>query len=70
VNCKNARGFDLLCVIIGKNPFTGELIPFTVENVIKGFMSLRVVAWKQFEKMKETALSAKFLIKLKQLLPV
>lgn len=33
-------GFDLLTVIIGKNPFTGEEVPRTAENLIRGFITL------------------------------
>src|SRR3954454_10577283 len=33
-------GFHLLTVIIGKNPFTGEVVPRTPANLIKGFITL------------------------------
>lgn len=33
-------GFHLLTVIIERNPFTGESVPRTAENLIKGFITL------------------------------
>src|SRR5262249_23196902 len=33
-------GFHLLTVIIGQNPFTGEAVPRTPVNLIKGFITL------------------------------
>lgn len=33
-------GFHLITVIIEKNPFTGEVVPRTAENLIKGFITL------------------------------
>lgn len=33
-------GFHLLTVIIGQNPFTGEAVPRTAVNLIKGFITL------------------------------
>jgi hypothetical protein len=33
-------GFHLLTVIIGQNPFTGEAVPLTAENLIRGFITL------------------------------
>ena len=33
-------GFHLLTVILGRNPFTGEAVPRTAENLIKGFITL------------------------------
>ncbi len=33
-------GFPLLTVIIGQDPFTGEAVPRTAENLIKGFITL------------------------------
>jgi hypothetical protein len=34
------RGFRLLTVIIGQNPFTGQAVPRSAENLIGGFISL------------------------------
>lgn len=33
-------GFHLITVIIGRNPFTDEVVPRTAENLIKGFITL------------------------------
>ena len=33
-------GFHMITVIIGRNPFTGEVVPRTAENIIRGFISL------------------------------
>lgn len=34
------HGFRMITVIIGQNPFTGEAVPRTAENLIGGFISL------------------------------
>jgi len=39
-NAHRVPGFHLLTVIIGQNPFTGELVPRTATNLIKGFITL------------------------------
>jgi Domain of unknown function (DUF4157) len=39
-NAHRVPGFHLLTVIIGQNPFTGEVVPRTAENLIKGFITL------------------------------
>jgi phage-related protein len=33
-------GFTLLSVLIGRNPFTDEAVPRTIQNIIRGFMGL------------------------------
>jgi hypothetical protein len=33
-------GFPMITVIIGQNPFTGEVVPRTAENLIRGFVTL------------------------------
>jgi hypothetical protein len=33
-------GFSLLCVLLGRNPVTGENVPRTLVNIIRGFMGL------------------------------
>lgn len=37
---KGRKGFYLITVLIGKDPFTGEKVDRTTENIIKGFMLL------------------------------
>lgn len=39
-NAHRVPGFHLLTVILGQNPFTGEEVPRTAENLIKGFITL------------------------------
>jgi hypothetical protein len=35
---KNTRGYDLLCVVLGKDPVTNQPVAPTAENLIGGFM--------------------------------
>jgi len=51
---RTVRGYHLVTVIIGKDPFTNELVPFTMENVIRGFMSLMEGGDTQFDQLKES----------------
>lgn len=51
---KTQRGYYLVTLIIGKDPFTDAVVPFTMENVIHGFMSLMDGGEEQFAQMKES----------------
>ncbi len=51
---KETKGFYLVTVLISKDPFTGERVPRTTENLIKGFMLLSEGGEEQFNKMKES----------------
>ena len=51
---KEQRGYELVTVIIGKDPFTDEVVPRNVENLIKGFMSLMEGGREQFNQLKES----------------
>ena len=51
---KKTRGYFLVTVIINKDPFTGEVVPRTIENIIHGFMSLMDGGEEQFQQMKES----------------
>ena len=53
------RGYTLIEVIIGKDPFTREVVPFTIPNVIKGFMSLMEGGDAQYAQMEETGAIAR-----------
>ncbi len=53
------RGYSLIKVIIGKDPFTEEVVPFTIPNVIKGFMSLMEGGDAQYAQMEETGAVAR-----------
>jgi hypothetical protein len=48
------RGYHVLTLIIGEDPFTHEAVPFNVENVIHAFMSLMEGGEEQFQQMKQT----------------
>ncbi len=51
---REQQGFHLMTVILGKDPFTGEEVPRTTENIIRGFMGLMPGGEEQFQQMKET----------------
>lgn len=51
---REQRGYELVTVIIGKDPFTDVVVPRNVENLIRGFMSLMEGGREQFEQLKET----------------
>jgi hypothetical protein len=51
---KQQRGYELVTVIIEKDPFTNEVVPRSMENIIKGFMSLMEGGREQFEQLKES----------------
>ena len=53
------RGFSLIKVIIGKDPFTDENVPRTVPNLIRGFMSLMDGGEAQYTQMVETGAIAR-----------
>ncbi|WP_299899260.1 DUF4157 domain-containing protein [uncultured Aquimarina sp.] len=53
------RGFSLVKVIIGKDPFTDEHVPRTVPNLIRGFMSLMEGGEAQYAQMEETGAIAR-----------
>ena len=51
---KKTRGYFLITVLIHTDPFTGETVPASVENIIHGFMSLMDGGEEQFQQMKES----------------
>lgn len=51
---KGRKGFYLITVLIGKDPFTDEKVDRSTENIIKGFMLLTEGGEEQFNKMKES----------------
>lgn len=53
------RGYSLIKVIIGKDPFTQEAVPRTVPNMIKGFMSLMDGGEEQYGQMVESGAIAR-----------
>lgn len=50
---RTVRGYSLVTVLIGKDPFTDERVPRSVRNIIKGFMSLMEGGEEQFNQMEE-----------------
>jgi hypothetical protein len=48
------RGYFLICVILGKDIFTGKRVPRNAENLIRGFMSLMDGGEEQFRQLKES----------------
>jgi hypothetical protein len=53
-HARQTRGYSLITVIIGRDPFTGERVPRTVHNLVKGFMSLMDGGEQQYQQLKET----------------
>src|SRR3546814_11907310 len=51
---RTVRGYHLMTVIIGKDPFTDEIVPFSMDSVIRGFMSLLEGGDSQFDQLKES----------------
>ncbi len=51
---REQRGYHLLTVLLGKDPFTDEVVERNVENVIRGFMSLMDGGEEQFQQMKKS----------------
>ncbi len=51
---RQQRGYTLVTVIIGEDPFTNQPVPFTMENVIRGFFSLMEGGEEQYKQLKES----------------
>ena len=51
---RNTRGYPLITVILGRDPFTQKVIPRTIENIIKGFFSLMENGEQKFKKLKQS----------------
>ena len=51
---RTIRGYPLLTVLLGKDPFSEEAVPRTVENIIHGFLSLFENGEEQFRQMQES----------------
>ncbi len=47
-------GFDMIIVIIGQNPFTGEAVPRTAETLIRGFITLLPGGAAMYESLAES----------------
>jgi hypothetical protein len=51
---RTVRGYTLLTVIIGSDPFTGQIVPFTMDNVIRGFFGLMDGGEAQYDELKQS----------------
>lgn len=51
---QSTRGYPLLTVILGRDPFTGARVPRTVDRLVHGFMNLTPQGAQQYEQMKES----------------
>jgi hypothetical protein len=51
---RTVRGYPLVTVILGKDPFTDAAVPRNVENIIHGFMSLMEGGEEQFNQLQES----------------
>lgn len=51
---RTVRGYSLLTVILGKDPFTNQQVPRSVENIIRGFMSLMEGGEEQFNQLQQS----------------
>ncbi|MCK5704427.1 MAG: hypothetical protein KAI29_24915, partial [Cyclobacteriaceae bacterium] len=51
---RTVRGYHLVTVILGRDPFTNDVVERNVENIIRGFMSLMDGGEEKFQEMKQT----------------
>ncbi|MCG8697277.1 MAG: DNA/RNA non-specific endonuclease, partial [Bacteroidales bacterium] len=51
---KTIPGYDLLTVILGRDPFSGKRVKRTVVNIVKGFLSLIPGGKEKFEEIMKT----------------
>lgn len=56
---RTIRGYPLITVIIGKDPFTNQVVPRTIPNIIRGFMSLMEGGEEQYRQMEESGAIAR-----------
>lgn len=56
---KTVRGYPLITVILGSDPFTHENVPRTIPNIIRGFMSLMEGGEDQYRQMEESGAIAR-----------
>ena len=58
------RGFRLMTVILGQDPFTGKAVPRTAENVIGGFIALLPGGEATYQKLAEAGVIAEAAAKI------
>ncbi len=61
---REQRGYSLVTVIIERDPFTDEVVPRTMENLIRGFMSLMEGGEAQFSQLKESGAIEKTTVRI------
>lgn len=61
---RTIRGFPLVTVLLGKDPFTNASVPRTVENIIRGFMSLMEGGEEQFNQLQQSGAIARTMARI------
>ncbi len=56
---RTIRGYSLVTVLIGKDPFTNQVVLQTIPNIIRGFMSLMEGGEEQYRQMEESGAIAR-----------
>jgi hypothetical protein len=56
---RTVRGYPLITVLIGKDPFTNQTVPRSIPNIIRGFMSLMDGGEEQYRQMEESGAIAR-----------
>lgn len=51
---RGQRGYFLITLLIGRDPFTNEHVPFTIPNVIRAFMSLMEGGEEQYQQLAQS----------------
>jgi hypothetical protein len=54
VYARRVPGYNLMRVILGRDPFTADTVPRTLENIILGFMTLIPGGEEKFNELKES----------------
>jgi hypothetical protein len=56
---RTVRGYHLVTVLIGRDPFTDEAVPRTIPNIIRGFMSLMEGGEDQYQQLEQSGAIAR-----------
>jgi hypothetical protein len=56
---RTVRGYPLLTVLLGRDPFSGEEVERSVANIVRGFMSLMENGEQQYQEMEQTGAIAR-----------
>lgn len=56
---RDTRGYPLITVLLGRDPFTEEPVPRTPENIIRGFMALLPNGMETFNRLQESGAIAR-----------